>query len=70
MTKPSAPILATPANMRTAGGYGIFAYDRYSKEAFSADAGDYYMQPDDRPLTGMFGKPLILARRVSYVEAL
>ena len=63
------PIIATPANMEKYGGPGIIAYDRYARAEYSATAGDYFWQPDDKPLTGMFGKPLILARRREYVEA-
>ena len=70
MTKAAAPILATPANMEKYAGRGVFAYDRYAREEYSATAGDYFMRDPEKPLTGMFGKPLILARRVSYIAAL
>ena len=63
------PILATPENMRKHGGPGVFAYDRYAHQEYSATGGDYFARDQDKPLVGMFGKPLILARRVSYVVA-
>ena len=69
MTK-QTPILATPANMERFPGPGVIAYDRYARTEYSATAGDYFWRPADKPLTGMFGKPLILARRVSYIVAL
>jgi hypothetical protein len=60
---------ATPDNMRRYGGPGVFALDRTDGGDYSADAGDYFWQPDDRPLTDEAGRALILARRETRIVA-
>jgi hypothetical protein len=78
--------LATPENMRavreanpdrkvgdcTILGRRAFAVSvNYSEERTSADAGDYFMQPDDEPLRDSDGEPMVLAFERSYlVDAL
>lgn len=52
-------IPATPANMRKYPGLSALDLDSY--QAFSANAEDYFWQPDDEPLTNEAGAPLILA---------
>jgi hypothetical protein len=47
------------------------AYDRSTGDTFSASSGDYWQQPDDEPLTGEDGEPLILVlKRTLYVDAI
>jgi hypothetical protein len=69
-----APTLATVANMRRLEGAGdrdVFAFSPTTGEQYSATAGDYWNRPDDEPLTGEDGEPMVLARRiVRYVDAL
>jgi hypothetical protein len=58
---------ATPENMRHYGGPGVFALDRTDGGTYSADAGDYFWQPDNKPLTDETGRALILARRETRI---
>lgn len=70
MSKRIAPILATRRNMRDHATYGLVSYDRYARIDYSATDGDYWTMGEDQPLTGMFGKPLILAVRAEYIRRL
>jgi hypothetical protein len=44
------------------------ALDTFTGETFSASAGDYWSTPDDVPLTGEGGEPLILVVERTYYE--
>jgi hypothetical protein len=71
------PTLATPANMRAfretnPDGRRCFAVSLNDPdERSSADAGDYFMLPDDHALTDSYGDPMVLAlERTIIVDAM
>ena len=63
-------MIATVANMRKVQDTGAIAYSPTTGEEYSANPADYWDMNDDTSLKDETGEPMILVRRVSYLEAI
>jgi hypothetical protein len=64
-------MIATVENMRRAEGRGrVFVYDPSTDVRYSATPGDYFWQPEDEPLLGEDGQPMLLCVEHTMIEEL